>query len=107
MFMVEELKWSSMLLSEGCLDILQYLKENKTAQFKDLSKLKNRRTGKPFSPNTLSSRLDDLEEMEAISIVAVKTDRKRSLGYEITEKGNKIIEVAANFEMRLKQIVEG
>lgn len=105
MFMVEELKWSSMLLSEGCLDILQYLKENRTAQFKDLSKLKNRRTGKPFSPNTLSSRLDDLEEMGAISIVAVKTDRKRSLGYEITEKGRQIIFATIKFEESLKAIV--
>ncbi|MBU0591579.1 MAG: hypothetical protein ABIJ10_02645 [Candidatus Micrarchaeota archaeon] len=104
--MAEELKWLNMLLAEGSLDILEYLQKNRTAQFKDLAKLKNKRTGNTFSPNTISARLDDLEEMKAIQPTSVKTSRKRVLAYEITEKGEKILEVASSFEKTLDDIIK-
>ncbi|MBI5046955.1 hypothetical protein HZC07_04470 [Candidatus Micrarchaeota archaeon] len=103
--MSKELTWLSMLLAEGCLNLLEYLKTNRNGQFKELAKLKNKRTGKTFSPNTISARLDDLEEMGAIRTTALKTDRKRVLAYEITEKGLAILDLAYYFEQKLNGII--
>lgn len=100
-----ELRRLDMLLSEGSLDILTFLKDKKIGQFSDLLKLKNKRTGRGFSPTTISARLDDLETMKAISTVAVKTRRRRVLGYQITDKGIKILETAYEFEKRLNDII--
>lgn len=94
-----------MLLSEGSLDILSYLKENEIGQFTDFLKIKNKRTGNKFSPSTISARLDELEKMQAITTIAVKTKRRRVLGYQITAKGLKIFETAYEFEKRLSQII--
>ena len=100
-----ELRWLDMLLSEGSLDILNFLKNNKTGQFTQLLKLKNKRTNKGFSPTTISARLDELEKMGAIATLAVKTSRRRTLGYQITAKGLKILETAYEFEETLKGII--
>jgi len=98
----KELKLLKMLLAEGSLDILEYLKKKGACQFKDIAALKNKRTGKRFSPNTVSARLYDLEEMGALHAGSVKTERRRVLGYEITDKGRKILEMAYDFEERLR-----
>ncbi len=100
-----ELRWLDMLLSEGSLDILAYLRQNKTGQFSDFLKIKNKRTGSKFSPSTISTRLDDLEQMGAITTVAMRTKRRRVLGYQITEKGLKIVDAAYEFEGRLAKII--
>lgn len=100
-----ELKWLDMLLSEGSLDILTFLKDKKTGQFSDFLKLKNKRTSRGFSPTTISARLDELESMKAITTTAIKTSRRRVLGYQVTEKGVKILETAYEFERRLSEIV--
>jgi len=101
-----ELKLLDMLLSEGSLDILAFLKDKKTGQFTDLLKLKNKRTNRGFSPTTISARLDELETIGAITTTAVKTKRRRVLGYQITEKGLKILDTAFEFEGKLKEIVD-
>ena len=95
-----------MLLSEGSLDILTFLKEKKTGQFSDFLKFKNRRTGRGFSPTTISSRLDELEKIGAVQTTALRTKRRRVLGYQITEKGLKILETSYEFENKLKTIIE-
>ncbi len=103
--MGKNLKWLKMLLAEGSLDILEYLKGKGSAQFKDFSQLKNKRTGKKFSPNTISARLNELEEMGAIRSGSVKTERKRVLGYELTDKGSRIMEMAYEFEDKLEFLI--
>lgn len=100
-----ELRWLDMLLSEGSLDILAHLKVNKTGQFGNFMKLKNKRTGKGFSPSTISARLDDLERMGAVTTTAMRTKRRRVLGYQMTEKGLKILETAYEFERKLSEII--
>ena|GEM_PF-3261082 len=102
----KELTWLKMLLAEGSLDILERLKGKGSAQFKDFSQLKNKRTGKKFSPNTLSARLNELEEMGAIHSGSVKTERKRVLGYDITDKGRKILDMAYGFEEQLDILIK-
>jgi len=101
-----ELRLLDMLLAEGSLDILSFLKANKTGQFTDLLKLKNKRTNRGFSPTTISARLDELEGIGAITTLAVKTKRRRVLGYAVTNTGIEILSAAFNFEERLKEIVE-
>ena len=101
-----ELKYLDMLLSEGSLDILAYLRDNKVGQFGNFLKIKNRRTGRSFSPTTVSARLDELENMGALTTKAIKTSRRRVLGYQITEKGLKILETSYEFERKLHLIIE-
>lgn len=100
-----ELKWLDMLLAEGSLDILQYLKTNKIGQFSQFLELRNKRTGKGFSPTTISARLDDLEKMNAVMTTAVRTKKRRVLGYQISETGLRILETAYEFEKRLSGII--
>jgi len=100
-----ELRWLDMLLSEGALDILTYLKVNRVGQFTDFLKIRNKRTGNKFSPSTISARLDNLEQMQAIITTAIKTKRRRVLGYQVTEKGVEILETAYAFEKKLSQII--
>lgn len=104
--MKAELRWLDMILAEGSLDILTYLKEKAVVQFKELLTLKNKRTSRGFSPNTISARLDELEKMGAIGTSTVRTARRRVLGYEITEKGRDILKTAYEFEERINAIVE-
>ena len=100
-----ELKWLDMLLAEGSLDILQFLKSNKVGQFSQFLRITNKRTERSFSPTTISARLDDLEKMSAITTIAVRTKKRRVLGYQITDKGLKILETAYGFEEKLTEII--
>ena len=100
-----ELKWLDMLLAEGALDILQYLKTNKIGQFNQFLEIRNKRTGKGFSPTTISARLDDLEKMNAVTTIAVRTKKRRVLGYQITPKGTRILTTAFDFEKTLDGII--
>lgn len=104
--MKAELRWLDMILAEGSLDILAYLKDKAVVQFKELLTLKNKRTNRGFSPNTISARVDELEKMGALQTSAVRTARRRVLGYEITEKGKEILKTAYEFEERLNGIIQ-
>lgn len=102
----KEFPWLTILLAEGSLDILEFLKKNKMGQFKDLAKLENKRTKRTFSPNTVSARLNELMDMNALTSIPVKTQRKRVLAYQISEKGLQILDAAYVFEEKLDHMVK-
>ncbi|MGB7532438.1 MAG: hypothetical protein WA977_05590, partial [Halobacteriota archaeon] len=57
--------------------------------------LVNSRTGKIFSPNTISTRLKELVEVGALERIITKTKRERDVvGYKITPEGLKALETS-------------
>jgi len=95
-----------MIISEGALEILQHLQRQGKASFKELRNLKNIRTGKTFSPNTVSSRLKELRAYEAITATIVDSNGRNKIVYELTENGKKALQLADKFEGELKQILK-
>ena len=95
-----------MIISEGALEILQCLQLQGTASFNDLRNLKNIRTGKTFSPNTVSLRLKELRNYEAITATIVDSSGRNKIVYELTENGKKALQLADKFEGELKQILK-
>lgn len=99
------LKMVSLLLSEGCLEILDFLNEQKSGHFNEFRALYNSRTDRIFSANTISTRLKELVELGAIKkIVSTSQKGRNSVGYKITEKGKNVLEIAYRFENELKNI---
>jgi len=95
-----------MLLAEGALEILEAATQAKGIHFKDLRQLKNSRTGKTFSANTLSTRLDELEQIGAIKRIVSTTETGRStVGYKITASGLKALEISNRYEQELSKFL--
>ena len=93
----------NMILSEGSLEILEVAKDEEAKQFTDFRKLVNSRTGKVFSPNTISTRLKELVEIGALERIITKTKREREVvGYKITLEGLKALEISYRYEEGLQ-----
>jgi len=97
---------ANMIISEGALEILQCLQKQGKGSFNDLRNLKNIRTGKTFSPNTISSRLKELRNYEAITATIVDSSGRNKIVYELTDSGKKALQLADKFEGELKQILK-
>ena len=93
----------NLILSEGTLEILEFANDIKPKCFTDFKGLINARTGRVFSPNTLSTRLKELVEIGAIERVITKTESDRDVvGYKITPEGLKALEIAYTYEKNLQ-----
>jgi len=96
-------KLVNMILSEGSLEILEVAKDGKPTHFTDFRELVNSRTGKVFSPNTISTRLKELVEVGALERIITKTKRERDVvGYKITPEGLKALEISYKYEEELQ-----
>ncbi len=92
-----------MILSEGSLEILEIAKDSEPKHFTDFRELVNSRTGKVFSPNTISTRLKELVEVGALERIITKTKRERDVvGYKITPAGLKALETSYRYEEELQ-----
>ncbi len=91
----------NMLLAEGSANILEELASGKPKQFGDVYGLINPRTGKKFSPNTISTRLKELEKMGAIKKEMVAGKTRTSIGYVITDSGKKALVISKKYEKEL------
>jgi len=95
-----------MLLSEGTLEILASMRQAEVAYFKDLRKLKNERTGRIFSANTLSARLKELEKIRAIrKVPSTTTSGRNVVAYKITPQGVKALEISQKYEDELAKFL--
>ncbi|KAF5431923.1 DNA-binding transcriptional regulator, HxlR family [Candidatus Methanophagaceae archaeon] len=93
----------NMILSEGSLEILEIAKDSEPKHFTDFRELVNSRTGKVFSPNTISTRLKELVEVGALERIITKTKRERDVvGYKITPAGLKALETSYRYEEELQ-----
>ena len=96
-----------MLLSEGALEILEYISESSIARFVHFKELTNSRTGKVFSANTLSARLKELTAAGAIENIVVASPKQRKLvGYRLTPAGKKALELAREYEEKLGRVLK-
>lgn len=95
----------SLIISEGTLEILQFLKERELGHFKDLRKLRNIRTDRFFSSNTVSARLKELVEFGAIRKTVSDSTGRNTVAYELTDEGEKSLELAERFEKELQAVL--
>ncbi len=97
-----ELRLIGIVTSEGAVEILEFLKEAKTAHFNDFRTIKNARTGRIFSANTLSAKLKLLEEAGAIErIVSTSPKRRNVVAYRMTKSGGRSLEAIYRCEKEL------
>ncbi len=96
----------TLIISEGTLEILQFLGKQKTGYFKELRNLKNIRTGRYFSSNTISSRLKELVEHGAIEKTVSEVSKRNVVAYEITPAGKKALDLADKFEDELRIVLK-
>ncbi|MBU4266404.1 MAG: hypothetical protein KKE96_04160 [Candidatus Altiarchaeota archaeon] len=98
-------RWLNMILSEGALDLLESMKDEKPKYFKQFRELRNERTGRRYSPSTISSRLKELINLGAVERAITKTETGREVaGYRITKKGVKALELSYEYEDRLEGV---
>ena len=97
-------KLVNMILSEGSLEILEVAKDGEPKHFTDFREIVNSRTWKVFSPNTISTRLKELVEVEALERIITKTKRDREVvGYSITYSGLKALEIYYRYGEELQK----
>ena len=101
------LKQINMILGEGAIEILQYMKDGRARHFNDFKKLMNPRTKHVFSTKTILLRVRELVGSGALEKIAIKTKNGRDvLGYRITKEGLHAYELALKFEEKLKKILK-
>ena len=97
-------RWLNMLISEGAPDILEMLADGKPRQFTNIYSLTNPRTGRKYSPNTISARLKELSSIHAVKQVIVAKERGNRIAYSITEQGKKALSISKRFEGELESV---
>ena len=100
-------RWLNMILSEGVLDLLEFLGDGKPRYFKQFRELENERTGSKYSPTTISSRLKGLIKQGLVEHTLTETGTGRKVaGYRITRKGVKALKLSHEYENKLRKITE-
>ncbi len=99
-------EWISLLVSEGTLEILKYLAERDVGHFKELRSLKNFRTKRNFSSNTISLRIKELVGYGAIERTISDSKGRNLVAYRITDAGRKCIELADKFDDELSVVLK-
>lgn len=96
----------TVIISEGALEVLQFLNTREIGFFKELRKLKNMRTGTFFSTTTISNRLKELTEYGAIEKTIAVNNKRNVVAYRISESGRKTLELADKFDDELKRVLK-
>lgn len=95
----------SVLAQNGTKEILEALNNSKEPlQFKDLRKLVNPKTGKPFSSSTISGKIKILEEIETIENAITTTKKRKHLGYAITDMGKESLKIFNETHEKLEKL---
>ncbi len=94
-----------LILSKSNLEIIKELQKSKTPlQFKDLKTLTNPKTTKKYSTRTISESLKELEENFLITNEIVTKNKRKTLGYAITQKGEKTLEILKEAQSKYEKI---
>ena len=95
-----------MLLSEGALEIMERVRELGIGRFTDFKQLKNSRTGRIFSGNTISTRLKELIASGAVETeVIAEQGQRRLVGYKLTANGKKALGLSLEYEKKLEKVL--
>ncbi len=96
----------SLIIAEGALEILDFLSKREVGHFKELRKLKNMRTGTFFSTTTISSRLKELLEYNAIEKTISISSGRNVVAYKISSAGRRALELADRFDKELGEVLK-
>jgi len=95
----------SFYFMKGNIEILKYLENNSPIQFKDIRNLTNPKTKKKFSSRTVSLRLKELEESgDVTNEIILSKNKKKSIGYTITDKGKKSLEILRETQAKFEKL---
>lgn len=94
------------LFSKSNIEIIKELQKsnNTPLQFKDLKLIANPKTNKKYSTRTISQSLKELEEEEIISNQIITKNKRRTVGYIITEKGKQTLNIIKEAESKYKKL---
>ncbi len=102
-----EFELIDLIIGEGALEILKFLKEVQVGHFNDFRSIKNSRKNKQLSANTISTRLKELVAKNAVErIVSTSKSGRNVVAYKITKKGNLTLDLASKFEAELKDVLD-
>lgn len=95
----------SLLVARGNLEILKSLENSKKPlQFKHLRELINPDTSRKFSSSTIAQRLKDLEGLGTITNEIISANRRKSVGYTLTDTGKKTLLILRETETKLEKL---
>lgn len=94
----------SFYLSGGNLEILAFLENNSPIRFKEIRNLTNPDTSRKFSSRTVALRLKELEKNGDIKNEIVSNQKRKSIGYAITEKGKKSLEILRETQSKFEKL---
>lgn len=92
-------------IKEDISEIFNFINNSeKPIQFKDFKTLTNPITFKKFSTSTLSIKLKEFENEGLIKKEIISKNGRTVIGYLLTEKGNKTIEILKETENHYKKL---
>lgn len=92
-----------MTLPRGTIEILEEIQENGPCCFSDIEGLEVE--GSQLSSATVTERLKELQALEAVEKNTMRLDTGRKTdGYEVTERGSKLIDLAEEFRQKLEDL---
>ena len=95
-----------LILSDGTIEILEYLSKREYGYFKDLRNLINYRTNKYFSSTTISVRIKELVTCGAIEKIIASEKGRNVVAYKLTSNGTSAYDLSINFEEELKKYLK-
>ncbi|MFQ3274927.1 MAG: DNA-binding HxlR family transcriptional regulator [Candidatus Nanohaloarchaea archaeon] len=93
-----------MTLPKGAIAILRETKDEKKS-FDDYTDIEI--DGEKLSSATVTKRLKELVALDGLEETVIRSDTgRRKVGYEITDRGRKVLKIADEFEEKLGDIKE-
>jgi len=89
----------------GTLELLKFLNnKNEPVKFKEMRDLINPKTNKKYSSATISKSIKNLEENEIIENKIIIKNKQKILGYSLTEKGSKSLDILNEAEKKYEKL---
>jgi len=93
-----------MTLPKGAIAMLRETKDE-TKSFDDYTEIEIE--GKKLSSATVTKRLKELVALEGLEETVIRSETgRRKVGYEVTDRGRKVLKIADEFEDKIGDIKE-
>jgi DNA-binding HxlR family transcriptional regulator len=91
-----------MTLPKGAIEILRET-EDETKSFDDYTDIEI--DGEKLSSATVTKRLKELTALDGLEETVIRSETgRRKVGYEITDRGKKVLKIADEFEEKMDDI---
>lgn len=91
-----------MTLPKGSIEILKMTKEDPPKSFSDYTEIEI--DDENLSSATVNKRIKELVALEALEETVKRSDTgRRTVGYKVTERGEKIVSIAEEFEEKMEE----